>query len=842
MKKKMSYFLSLSFTGILLLCIVVFSGLASYMVNESDRAIGQVGEIYMTQMGTQIRMHFSSVIGMHFAQARGLAGRAKAKSNEDQNQIWEKLISDAHDHDFTYIGLYGSGAVDTVAGEALEMDEEDIFFDALGRGEQWVTDGTASSGQQLLMLGVQAAYPMESGGVSELLILGLPMENLIRELSLDVGETQVYSHIIKEDGSFVLKNMDAAESSYFERIRNFGEGQETVDAVQKAISAGETYSLTMAVKGERRTTYFTPLEYSDWYMVSILPYELLRDPIYHLGNLRINSTLMGFGFILLLLVCVFIKYFKMSQRQVAELEAAKKEAESANRAKSEFLSRMSHDIRTPMNAIMGMTAIASRNIDNKARIEECLKKITISSRHLLGLINDVLDMSKIESGKLVLNYDRLSLSEFMDSIVSIVQPQIKAKNQNFDIFLKDILAENVCCDGVRLNQVILNLLSNAVKFTPEGGTIHIVLTQEESPKGGGYVRTHFRVKDTGIGMSREFQKKIFESFERENTDPVQRTEGTGLGMAITKYIVDEMKGTIELKSEPGRGSEFHIILDLERMDTKEEDMILPDWEMLVVDDDEQLCHSAVKSLEEIGVRAEWALDGRTAVEMTAARHDKNRNYHVILLDFKMPGMDGIETAKQIRKRVGEDVPILLISAYDWGEIEEEAQNAGINGFISKPLFKSNLYYGLSRFNDSGSSGAKPAQEAMPDGTGKRILLAEDNRLNWEVAGELLSSCGFKVEWAENGQICVDKFRESASGYYDFILMDIRMPVMDGYQAAQAIRSLERPDAVLIPIIAMTADAFSEDIRRCQECGMNAHIAKPFDLRELMRVLQKYMRE
>lgn len=343
-----------------------------------------------------------------------------------------------------------------------------------------------------------------------------------------------------------------------------------------------------------------------------------------------------------------------------------------------------------------------------------------------------------------------------------------------------------------------------------------------------------------MGMSPEFQKKIFDSFVREDSSRVRKIEGTGLGMTITKYIVDEMQGEIELQSELNKGTEFHVTLDLKRAQTKEEDMLLPQWEMLVVDDDEELCLSAVDSLKEIGVEAEWATDGATAIRMAEMRHRQKKDYHIVLLDWKMPGMDGVETARELRRHVGDDIPILLISAYDWSEIEEEARAAGITGFISKPLFKSTLYSGLSRFATSENKDVELPEEKINDFTGRRLLLAEDNDLNWEIANELLSSFGFSLDWAENGRLCVEKYQASQPGYYDAVLMDLRMPLMNGYEAAEAIRKSGRKDAD-IPIIAMTADAFSEDIQKCLACGMNAHVAKPLDMREVIRQLQRFMR-
>jgi len=425
----------------------------------------------------------------------------------------------------------------------------------------------------------------------------------------------------------------------------------------------------------------------------------------------------------------------------------------------------------------------------------------------------------------------------MENIVNIVRSQIKAKNLHFDIFISKCSVEEVHCDSVRLNQILINLLSNALKFTPEGGTVNAYLEQEESPKGPGYVRCRFRVKDTGIGMSQEYLEKIFDTFSREENSMVHKIEGTGLGMAITKYIVDVMGGTIDVKSRQGEGSEFCVTLDLEAADVLEKDMILPSWHILVVDNNEDLCRSAVESLKEIGAEGEWTLKGSTAVEMVEKRHKMGNDYQAVLLDWKMPDMDGLEVTKRIRSSAGGDIPILIVSAYDWSDIENEAMEAGVNGFISKPLFKSNLYLGLSHFIEGLPDQDEQVVKDTLDFTGKRILLSEDNDLNWEIAEEILSEEGFELERAENGKICVEKFQSSPEGFYDVILMDIRMPVMNGYDATRAIRALTREDKEL-PIIAMTADAFENDVQVCLQCGMNAHVAKPLDIQELIRTLQK----
>jgi len=685
--------------------------------------------------------------------------------------------------------------------------------------------------------------------------VGFPVEYISDNLALEENSERAYSYIIRKDGSFVIRTADAYRNNYFERVRvvyddvNGMTPDEYIQALSAAMGEDSDYSNEFTMDGERYHLFCTHLPYSEWYLITFMPYGTMDSVVRSFSQEWGSLTILSGAIILTALLLVFYKYFGLTRQQLHEVEearqaaeAAQKEAEHANRAKSEFLSNMSHDIRTPMNAIVGMTAIATANIDNTDQVRNCLKKIALSSKHLLGLINDVLDMSKIESGKMTLNMDQVSLREVVEGIVSICQPQVRAKRQHFDVFIHDISTENVICDSVRLNQVLLNLLSNAIKFTPDGGEIHVALYEEDSPKGDDYVRIHIQVRDTGIGMSEEFKKHIFDSFAREDSQRVHRTEGTGLGMSITKYIVvDAMGGSIDMDSRQGQGTTFTVTLDLEKALVMEEDMILPNWNMLVVDDDRQLCESTVAALSSIGITAEWTLDGESAVNMVVKRHRRGDEYQIILLDWKLPDMDGIDTARRIRQELGDKVPILLISAYDWGEIEDQAKAAGITGFISKPLFKSTLFNSLRQFAGLPEiQTERRPQERRRDLTGKHILLAEDNELNWEIANELLSEEGLVLDWAENGQICVEMFQQSAAGYYDAVLMDIRMPIMGGYEATQVIRTLERPDRDL-PIIAMTADAFAEDVKRALDCGMNAHVAKPVDVDEVMRLLSKFIK-
>ena len=845
-KNKTTRFLTLSLVVIALLCVCVFSFLAIHISNLSSNTINQVGELYMSSMSQQISMHFETTIGLRLEQLEALVKTVVPDRIREDSSLQEQLILNAQAREFDYLAFYSSdGAFDMLYGSPLQVTDPEPFLTSLHNGEKKVAIGTDQEGNKVILLGIPISHSIIENHSSTALVAGLPTSYISETLSLDENNEHVYSFIIRKDGSFVIRSADAYRNSYFERARALYDNvsgmtpDEYIQELTTAMENGEEYSNEFFFNGERRHLYGTHLAYSEWYLLTFMPYGTMNSIISGLIRQWFITVLVGGALILLALLYVFFRYLRLTRQQLQALDQARRDAEAATQAKSEFLSNMSHDIRTPMNAIVGMTAIATANIDDKDQVQNCLKKITLSSKHLLGLINDVLDMSKIESGKMTLSMDQISLREVMESIVSIVQPQVRIKNQNFSVSIHDISTENVYCDSVRLNQVLLNLLSNAIKFTPDEGLIQVALYEEASPRGEDYVRIHLSVKDNGIGMTPEFQEKIFESFTREDSTRVRRTEGTGLGMTITKYIVDAMGGSITVESALGQGSEFRVTLDLEKADVPEADMILPDWNMLVVDDDQQLCESAVLSLKSIGINAEWTLDGEKAVEMVLRRRASRNDYHIILLDWKLPGIDGIETARRIRQSLGDSVPILLISAYDWADIEEDARAAGISGFISKPLFKSTLYHTLKLYTGEAEKISSPAQPTF-DLTGHKILLAEDNELNWEIAHDLLSELGLELDWAENGQICLDKFQASAPGYYDAILMDIRMPVMTGYEATQAIRKLERPDAD-IPIIAMTADAFAEDVKKCLDCGMNSHIAKPIDVREVARLLEKFMK-
>ncbi len=523
------------------------------------------------------------------------------------------------------------------------------------------------------------------------------------------------------------------------------------------------------------------------------------------------------------------------------LSEAVRAAETANKAKSTFLSNMSHDIRTPMNAIIGFTTLAVSNIDDKKRVRDYLGKILSSSNHLLSLINDILDMSRIESGKIHLEETEVSLSDVLHDLKTIISGQIHAKQLELYMDAMDVTNEDVYCDKTRLNQVLLNLLSNAVKFTPAGGTVSVRIRQYPGTVKGSELY-EIRVKDNGIGMSQEFVQKIFSPFERERTSTVSRIQGTGLGMAITKNIVNMMGGTIEVLTEQGKGTEFIVRLPF-RIQSKhqriEKIAELEGLKALVVDDDFNTCDSVTKMLVKVGMRSEWTLSGKEAVLRARQSMEMGDAFHAYIIDWRLPDMNGIEVTRQIRS-LGDDTPIIILTAYDWSDIEVEARAAGVTAFCAKPMFMSDIRDTLMTAIGQKQAEAETAilPTAGSDFRGRYILLVEDNELNSEIAAEILNEYGFLVDTAENGAEAVEKVKNSKPGNYDLVLMDVQMPVMDGYEATKQIRALDNPALAGITILAMTANAFDEDKKKALECGMDGFLSKPIVIEELISILQK----
>ena len=594
--------------------------------------------------------------------------------------------------------------------------------------------------------------------------------------------------------------------------------------------------------------YYAPIGVNKWSIAVDVPEKEAFSSVF-----AVRDVCIILGILMAVTVILYYLWMKNSAKRVTEqavehavLTEKLQKAEAADRAKSTFLSNMSHDIRTPMNAIIGFTTLAQANLDNRERTQEYLKKILSSSNYLLSLINDILDMSRIESGKLNIEEKECSISDIFRDMRNIIQTQMQSKQLNFFIDTVDVIDENIYCDKLHVNQVLLNLLSNAIKFTPAGGTVALTIRQKpRAPKG--YGSYEIRVKDTGIGMSPEFTKHIFEPFERERNTTASGIQGTGLGMAITKNIVDTMGGTIELHSEQGKGTEFIINLDFRLCAEPQKVEVVQELQglrALVVDDSFSTCDSVIKMLRQIGMRPEWVLHGKEAVLHARQAYELGDEYHAYIIDWYLPDLSGLEVVRQIRSIVGDSTPIIIVTAYDWTAFEEEARAAGVNAFCNKPIFLSELRDILIAATGNALSAQETdsASDLTGNLKGTRLLLTEDNELNREIAEEILADKGFIVETAEDGTVAVEKVKNSSPGYYSLVLMDIQMPKMNGYDATRAIRALDDPELAGIPIVAMTANAFEEDRRQALECGMNAHIAKPIDVEKLMEILTAILKE
>ena len=703
-----------------------------------------------------------------------------------------------------------------------------------------------STGQPIL----RHFVPIIQDGETVALLYGITdLENLPDSLNVDnIYNAKAYVYIIDtRSGDFLVDTRhdtlgnisDSSSSDTRRKTKGDKTWEEYTDDLVN-LNSGFVVYRTPDTDGWEYM-YYAPIGVNKWSIAVDVPEKEAFSSVFAVRNVYILL-----GILMAVTVILYYLWMRRNAKQVMEqavehatLTEKLHKAEAADRAKSAFLSNMSHDIRTPMNAIIGFTTLAQTSLDNRERTQEYLKKILSSSNHLLSLINDILDMSRIESGKLNIEEKECSISDIFRDMRNIIQTQMESKQLNFFMDTVDVIDEEIYCDKLHVNQVLLNLLSNAIKFTPAGGTVALTIRQKpRAPKG--YGSYEIRVKDTGIGMSPEFVEHIFEPFERERTSTVSGTQGTGLGMAIAKNIIDTMGGTIELHSEQGKGTEFIINLDFRLRDEPQKAEVVQELQglhALVVDDSFTTCDSVTKMLRQIGMRSEWVLHGKEAVLHAKQAYELGDEYHAYIIDWLLPDLSGLEVVRQIRSIIGDNTPIIIVTAYDWTAFEDEARAAGVTAFCNKPIFLSELRDTLI----AATRNTLPEQTPpVPDLTehlkGTRLLLAEDNELNREIAEALLTNSGFLVETAEDGNVAVDKVKNSAPGYYSLVLMDIQMPHMNGYDATKAIRALENPSLARIPIVAMTANAFEEDRNQALACGMNAHIAKPINIQNLLEVL------
>jgi len=635
--------------------------------------------------------------------------------------------------------------------------------------------------------------------------------------------------MIDANGEYILKGDSFKNSSFFEFYKSYNltDPESSGELFGKITSSTGSVQMVNSHRQECILAY-TPVSASDgWTLLGLVPTKDLN--IDTENWLLVGVVSAG---LLILFICDLLYMLYFNKR----LQIAAREADSANKAKTDFLSTMSHDIRTPMNAIIGLTTIAEKNLGDVESTKESLRKISLASNHLLTLINDILDISKVESGKLKLSPLTFSIVETVENLVTVSQPMIKEKNIDFSFNTNKMEKEYLYTDQLRLNQIYINILSNAIKYTEPGGRVSVDLRQEKSDKPGCLQLT-YTVSDTGIGMSPEFMENMYQPFSRQIDSRVNSVQGTGLGLAITKQMVELLGGTIECQSEQGKGTTFTVVLDIPEADRQREDMQLDSIEILIVDDDETMLETTVDIIESLGASAELAQNGLEALGMIEHRHLAGRDYDAIIIDWRMPEIEGLETIRRIRAEIDADIPILLISAYDWSDIEDRAKEAGANAFISKPLFRSKLYDKINDLIGAESRSVEP-EDDYSDLQGLHILVAEDNDINWEIISAILAMYGITTDRAENGRVCVDMMRAAAKGSYELIFMDVQMPEMNGLDATRAIRKLEDPWAASIPIVAMTADAFSENVMECLDAGMNGHIAKPVDIKLVIKEIRR----
>lgn len=639
--------------------------------------------------------------------------------------------------------------------------------------------------------------------------------------------------MIDANGDYILKGNNFKNSSFFEFYKSYNPTEPASSKELFDTITSSTGSVSMLnSRGQECILAFTPVTATaGWTLLGFVPAEDL-----HVDNenwLLIGVVSAG---LLILFLCDLFFMIHINKK----LKVTAREAEHANKAKTDFLSTMSHDIRTPMNAIIGLTTLAEKDLGDVESTKESLRKISLASNHLLTLINDILDISKVESGKLKLSPQSFSIAETVENLVNISQPMIKEKKIIFSFHIDKMEKEYLYTDQLRLNQIYINILSNAIKYTEPGGRVSVDMSEEESSIPG-CVRLTYVVADSGIGMSPEFMQTMYQPFSRQTDSRVNSIEGTGLGLAITKQMVDLMGGRIDCQSEQGKGTTFTVTLDVPQADKQLDDIQLDQVNALIVDDDEIVLQTMVSEFQSLGCAAEIAHSGKEALEMLTRKHESGKDYTLVILDWKMPDMDGIETIRRIRTEISGDIPILLTSAYDWSDIEDLAKDAGADGFISKPIFRSALYKKINSILGTESVSVEP-EDDYSDLKGLNILVAEDIEINWMIISGMLSMIGITSEQAENGRVCVEKMRTAADGTYDLIFMDVQMPEMNGLDAARAIRQLENPRAASIPIVAMTAEAFSENVTECLDAGMNGHIAKPIDIKLVIKEIRRIIKE
>lgn len=861
-KKRKKYLLVIPV--ILLLVVITIYG--HWAMNRMQGYISRSSEANMTAVMEQMRQIYDLQVGKIYERLEMIEKNLfpYQKRSTQTKDCREFLVSMIDNSSEQILFLKDNGQAMTIRGELHNLDVESSTLLKLRQEERiaqsitWHVD--MKKGNYYLIALPCETYEVDGERFSAIGMLynRSGLDDLIKVNDYD-GQAILFS--VDENGIVIYTNQ---EDEKFERnyalLEHMQSEKKITDSqyksLKKKLESGENGMEQIEVNGSSCYFGFCQLESTKNEIVGIVPVSVLNESLIEYQELAVQMIV--FTIILFMLLSLALMLFiskaasatqkaqyeeekrRIREEAMVALEIEKERADHANHAKSQFLSNMSHDIRTPMNAIVGFTSLAITHIDDKERLQNYLRKICTSSEHLLSLINDVLDMSRIESGKMKIIEAECSISVMTHDLRSILVSSINAKRLDFFIDTIDVEHEDVICDKLRVNQVLINITSNAIKYTQPGGTIAVKI-KEKPNAPEGFADFEFSVKDNGIGMSEEFVKTIFEPFTREHSSTVSQIEGTGLGMAITKNIVDMMGGSISVHSVPGEGSEFTVKLRFRTTKNKKMITVIPKlkgFRALVADDNMDSCGSVTKMLRTIGMRPEWTTSGKEAVFRSEMAIDENDPFKVYIIDWLMPDMNGVEVVRRIREKIGDDVPIIILTAYDWSDIEKEAREAGVTAFCSKPLFLSELYDIL---HCSGDECEEVIEEnSSEEFFGKRVLLVDDVKNNREITAAILRETGIEVETGENGKEAIEMVAGSEPGYYDLILMDVMMPVMDGYDATEIIRNLENRQLASIPIIAMTANAFEEDRQNALNAGMDDYLSKPVQNERLFAMLRKYL--